>query len=322
MNDTDALSSRVANLNGLQQAFSSRFCAVDFRADHSEPTFDGRFENYHLGDLELFNYRGMAVRNVVRSTRQIHRDPADDYLVMLPLNIALDISQDSRQCAVTPGHIGLLKTSAPFAAGIDKASGVLQEEIVLKIPGSQLRQAVPHIDDCCAVPIDLQRSSGRILQSMINAVLIEASAVNATQGSRLAAMLTQLVAMTALDADLPHAAVGRRERTNARIRVMAQAYIEQHIASPMLTPTAIAAHCRVALRTLHAAFESAEESVAATIRNARLQRCREDLCNPALRHQPIFRIAMHWGFTNPDHFSQAYRAHFGITPRAERKTRN
>jgi AraC-like DNA-binding protein len=59
--------------------------------------------------------------------------------------------------------------------------------------------------------------------------------------------------------------------------------------------------------------------VAGWIRRRRLERCRRDLLDPALRAQPVGVIAARWGLTEPAHFSRLFRAAYGVPPVAYRR---
>jgi AraC-like DNA-binding protein len=69
----------------------------------------------------------------------------------------------------------------------------------------------------------------------------------------------------------------------------------------------------MSVRYLEKLFES-EETVPDWIRRRRLERCRHDLLDPAMRGQSIGAIAARWGFRDPAHFSRAFRAAYGMTP--------
>ena len=93
-----------------------------------------------------------------------------------------------------------------------------------------------------------------------------------------------------------------------------QAFIQQHLADPDLCPETIAATHHISIRTLHRLFGEHDLTIAAWIRARRLEHCRRDLTDPLLRVQPIHAIARRWGFTNPPHFTRAFRATYGVTP--------
>ncbi|MFG1952873.1 helix-turn-helix domain-containing protein [Micromonospora sp. NPDC048830] len=97
-------------------------------------------------------------------------------------------------------------------------------------------------------------------------------------------------------------------------------FIDRHLGDPDLSPQAVADAHHVALRTLHRLFADEEETVAGTIRR-RLERCRRDLTDPLLADRPVQAIAARWGFRDKAHFSRAFRAAYGTSPRAYREGR-
>jgi AraC-like DNA-binding protein len=100
----------------------------------------------------------------------------------------------------------------------------------------------------------------------------------------------------------------------ARIRDV----IEAHLTDPDLTPARIAAACGTSVRGLHRHFVGARMSVCEWIRARRLERCREELEDPRWSGRTITEIAFRWGFNDAAHFSRAFKAHYGTSPRAVR----
>jgi AraC-like DNA-binding protein len=92
------------------------------------------------------------------------------------------------------------------------------------------------------------------------------------------------------------------------------AFIEQRLADPELSPAAIAAAHHISVRYLHKLFEGERTTVADRIRRRRLERCRRDLRDPALRARSVGAIAARWGFTNPAHFNRLFRSAYDMPP--------
>jgi AraC-like DNA-binding protein len=93
-----------------------------------------------------------------------------------------------------------------------------------------------------------------------------------------------------------------------------KAYIEANLGNPDLGPEEIARASFISTRYLHKLFESEGTSVCRWIRSARLERCRRDLADPALRGRTILEVASRWGLTGPQHFSRLFRAAYGCSP--------
>jgi AraC-like DNA-binding protein len=65
-----------------------------------------------------------------------------------------------------------------------------------------------------------------------------------------------------------------------------QAFIEERLGDPALSPGMIAAANHISLRYLHKLFEPQSRTVAGFIRERRLERCRRDLADPASPTSP------------------------------------
>jgi AraC-like DNA-binding protein len=78
---------------------------------------------------------------------------------------------------------------------------------------------------------------------------------------------------------------------------------------------AIAAEMRVSPSTLHRIWAGEACSLADWIWAQRLDAARRDLCDPGLAARSVSAIAFSWGFNDAAHFSRAFRARFGRSPR-------
>lgn len=88
---------------------------------------------------------------------------------------------------------------------------------------------------------------------------------------------------------------------------------ENRLADPELSPAMLARELHVSVRTLHRAFASAGESVAAHIRQRRLEEARLTLAAPSNRLS-ISELAAYWQFADSSHFTRAFKKRYGWTP--------
>ncbi|AUH44948.1 AraC family transcriptional regulator [Streptomyces sp. CMB-StM0423] len=86
---------------------------------------------------------------------------------------------------------------------------------------------------------------------------------------------------------------------------------EQRLADADLSPTMLARELNVSVRTLQRAFAVGGESVAAYIRERRLESARRALSASRLT---VSEIAAHWQFADGSHFSRAFKRRYGLTP--------
>jgi AraC-like DNA-binding protein len=93
-----------------------------------------------------------------------------------------------------------------------------------------------------------------------------------------------------------------------------KSYIEAHLSDPDLTLSKIAAQNGISLRYLHQLFRPMNMSVTEWLRLRRLQRCYELLASPRHAARSITEIAYSMGFSSSSHFSNLFRAEFGVRP--------
>jgi AraC-like DNA-binding protein len=95
-------------------------------------------------------------------------------------------------------------------------------------------------------------------------------------------------------------------------------YILANLDGVDLSPRAIAAANGVSVRQLHRVFSATGTTVSQWVRKLRLARCAADLRGETGVAEGITNIAFRWGFNDSAHFSKAFRAEFGQSPRAYR----
>lgn len=98
------------------------------------------------------------------------------------------------------------------------------------------------------------------------------------------------------------------------VRAAAERWIDHHLWSGPMNAASVAFGIKVSLRSLHRAFEGTEHSVASLIRARRLARARDEL----LCGQSVSQVAQRLHFADASHFSRAFKAHYGYSPREVR----
>ena len=110
-----------------------------------------------------------------------------------------------------------------------------------------------------------------------------------------------------------------RPHSQAELLLHAQAYIDANLGNPNLNPEQVARACFISTRYLHRVFAGQDLSVCDWIRSERLDRCRNDLADPAYADLSISAIASRWGLPSAPHFSRLFRDAYGCSPREFRR---
>ncbi|MBT9386003.1 helix-turn-helix domain-containing protein [Pseudooceanicola sp. CBS1P-1] len=224
------------------------------------------------------------------------------------------LAQGGRFIAVRPRDIVLYDSQQPYVMTFDGP----YRQIALKLPRAGLRDRVPGIDGLILRPISGQSLPGRFLFDFVLTLCDEkAESGRAPLAIRLGSQITELLAMALSDMVSDQPLSAHRQGQLARVK----AHILAHLDDPALNPGAIAEAQDMSLRSLYELFEAEEVPVSGWIRTQRLERIRRDLGDSLLASWPIATIALRRGFKDVAHFSRAFRAQYGISPRAYRKAR-
>jgi AraC-like DNA-binding protein len=188
------------------------------------------------------------------------------------------------------------------------------ESLVMRVPKQMLGREATRITNLTAVGISgnegLPRAAVAFFRSLVGAV--EDGTLTAGEAPNAAECVLDLVrGLYAAPTAVPEPT---KLRTRAEILLHIQSFIEANLGDPRLTPEEVARASFISTRYLHKLFESEGTSVCRWIRAARLERCRRDLLDPALAHEPVLTIARRWGLPSPQHFSRLFRSTYGCSP--------
>ncbi|WP_243741207.1 helix-turn-helix domain-containing protein [Streptomyces sp. 8K308] len=284
-------------------------CPMDMGTDHVD-RFDAEMRLLKLGSVSVWptTCSPMTFQGTPRLIR--HSDP-ELYHLSLPLRGTMRISQAGREAVHGPWEMYIVDTSRPF----DFVNAPTRL-IGLEIPRRLLPLAEKHISPLVTRRLPGREGPGALLAMALTQLAGDAYSFRYSDGPRLETVLADLLAVTLahqLDAEdrLPPET---RSRTLA-LRI--QAFVTHHLRDPDLTPRTVAVAHHISVSHVHRLFGTlgTGTTLAAWIRQQRLERFRCDLGDPAQRSVPIHHIAARWAFSDPAVFSRAFRAAYGAPPR-------
>jgi AraC-like DNA-binding protein len=265
--------------------------------------FVGRAEGHAMGALRLMRLRGDA--SIVRRTPRTIR-AADPGVAVLALALAgsCAVEQDGSHVTLRPGDLTTWVSSRPFRIAHDSRIDLL----LVSAPVDEIGLRRPR-----TAHVSGTSGPGAIVRSFLRELWgqLPSQASLAASPEWQDALLSMTRAVHRGEGAPAPAAPGA-------LAARARAYAERHLGDPSLDPAALADAHHVSQRRLFAAFAADGDTPSAWIRRRRLQRCRDDLRDPACAHLTIAQIALRWGFANHAHFSRAFKARYGSTPRETR----
>lgn len=155
----------------------------------------------------------------------------------------------------------------------------------------------------------------QILHASAQSMLRAGAELSAEDRARLGGQIAVLAEMTIRAGDPTERADPRSERRRAIL-----AFIDENLGNPELGVASIVRTFGISSRSVHKLFEGEVYTVARMIWERRLERCRDDMLDPAMANCSITEIAHLWGFSDSQHFSRAFKARYGMTPRDYRSS--
>jgi AraC-like DNA-binding protein len=255
-------------------------------------------------------------QKAVRSPRQIRRD-RDAWLMLLVQTAGPAIlRQDGHTAVLGPGDMVLFDSTRAYQFTFDAPF----RQLVVKVPHTRLAARLPQASLWLGRPIISSSAIGRILAAHVAAVSAGIGSVPPAVRPALIDRTLDLIALTFAGAQ--HALGDQASTARRVLLVRAMQFLDAHLHDPALAPADIAAALGISAGYLHRLFQGVGTSVSGHIREQRLARCREELASPLHAGEHITEVALRWGFNDLPHFSRAFNARYGVSPREYRATRS
>lgn len=292
------------SLNGVCGAFET----------HVED-WEGFFGHIDLRRVAGFKVAGhfMNPDRVVRPRDLITKSDDENFFFILQLSGRSRLLQHGKEARLNPGDMAIIDSGLPSVFEYDgpfrQCSLHLPRSILKSKMGSR---RIPY-SQCISGSKGMGALTGGFLRSLYN----EADHLNQEQSGAVRDSLLDMIVATLAPPDDPYMSLSMLSARGAQLSGLKQ-FIEARLSDPELTPSSIASAYGISTRHLHRVFEAEDLSVGDWVRGRRLDRARQDLVNPAFSTHSVIQIAFSWGFNDASHFSRAFKAAFGMSPRQYR----
>jgi len=271
--------------------------------------FEASVTGRDLGGVRVWQVTGSPM-SAERGSRHIRAATGGDYLLAVHITGAARASQDGRQADLGPGDFALFDSARPYSIAFRARDRFAH--LIYQIPRVSL-DARRQAGKTTALRVPAASAPGRLAFPYLRTLAAPGwTPAGEAPGEAFTDIALDLVA-GALQAVAGHHD-GPPPRGAARIREL-KTYALAHLGDPGLSPRSIARASYISVRQLHRLFAQEGLSAAAWVREQRLRRCRDDLADPRLHHLAISGIAERWGYRSQAHFTRAFSARFGVTPR-------
>jgi AraC-like DNA-binding protein len=289
-----------------QHVVGSSLAPYQVRADGG--SLRSQIHQAQIGAVSVLDLQISAAQGI-RAPDLIRRSDLGMCKIDLGIRGRAKYEQDDRQSLLAPGEFHLIDLSRPSRVAIEAA----HEVSVVMFPRELLPAYGGDLRDLTAVPFSAQDPHAALVASLGRELIRHLDYYEGDRGARVGAVFLDLLALavaTRVDRVSCLPPETRQQAMLARVR----AFIEEHLGDPGLSPALIAAAHHVSVRTLHKLYEADGDTVAASVRRRRLERCRQDLLDAGLHARPAGAIGARWGFRDAAGFSRAFRAAYGLPP--------
>lgn len=275
--------------------------------------FECRLDSRAMGTVQISTIK--ATPHAVIRTPAAARRSEEAYLKLgLQMSGNARLEQDGRQASLNPGDFALYDTTRPYRLEFLSNYHI----VVVMFPRARLRIPARQFDEVTARSISGRTGLGALLSPVLAGLERDLDA-GADAGVHLSDAVIDLIAACVSSGD---ERTGPTSSRRGQLMSTIQAHVEANLSSPGLDVASIAAAHHISTSYLQKLFASESMSVAAFIRQRRLDRCRRDLADPAKAQQSAASIAAHWGFHDASHFSRLFRSTYAVTPGDCRATTN
>ncbi|MFD7595739.1 helix-turn-helix domain-containing protein [Kitasatospora sp. NPDC059812] len=289
------------------EAVSRTFIPLDVALCEDAPA-PAAITSHRLGAVQVSLVQAGPQR-VERSAGLIARGGEDHLTLALHHRGTARLVQDGRQVELRPGAFAISDAGRPFVKE-------LPEPFVFTAfhwPRSAVGVTEEDLRVLTATAFDTCDDTARLVAAYLECLSRSAGSMEPQVARRLAATALDLLAV------LAHERRGRAapEAPEAALATLARVkdHILRHLGDRDLSPERIAGAHHVSVRYLHKLFRFEGVTVARWIQRQRLDMSRRDLGRPNAGRATVAAVAGRWGFVSASHFSRAFRAAYGVSPR-------
>lgn len=294
---------------GFQSAVSDSYFPYQVYSVQAPESFECAAASRNIGPLRLsrthVNHAFAGGRT--RATRGNERH---SYVLMV-VEEGLVHFRGRRAALANSGDLLLLDADQ----ALDTHQEMPGTSLAMSIPAPLLRLRYGDIDDWCLRPLPTASGSSAVLRDCLTTYWRMQPELGASEYNDLAVAMIHLIG----------ACFGQRDdgrnidsRSMQAHFMRVSALVDVHLMDPDLSADLVAAKLGISKSYLFMVMNAANTTLGRVIRERRLERSRQMLCDPALEHRTISEIAFAIGFQDLSHFSRRFTEKFGRSPRAFR----
>ncbi|MER7718563.1 helix-turn-helix domain-containing protein [Streptomyces flaveolus] len=275
-----------------------------------------------FADVTITQVGALQVSSVRANPAAVHRTPRlarvdEEPVLFISLQVSgvSTVLQEGKDALLRPGDIAFYDTRHPytllFEHGVDMH--------FFRVPVRDLGLPDPVIHQILARRLGASGTVSRLTADYLSQLATSPLLDDGTASQLLAGPSLELI-RAAIAAETDHADLAAgplHESLPVRIRE----HMLARLSDPDLTPASVARAHHISVRYLYAILARSGITFGDWVRQQRLEACRRELARVPPSGDTIAAVAGRWGFKSASHFSRAFKAAYGISPRSWRELR-
>lgn len=277
--------------DSLTRAISDTFGLCVCGYDLSDSEISARFTHINLGQLALVNFTGRGTHWCERRITHLRRDYSDNFLLYLPSDSQVTISQKDNRHLFGADKIGFINTRYAYRGVLSSRDGGSFTSSHIIVPGALLRSRLPNADFLAGLAVMADEGLIELLTTLIQTISDGTDTASERAYRGLERVLLELVS-TASDCALEHSEPDSSTRVeiNPAFRRVT-AYILRNLTDPDLTIPGIADALNMSVRHIHNLFADTDWTAKNWIKHRRLVECRRAVRSEGMANRTLTEIA-------------------------------
>lgn len=299
---TTAQARPVERLDYWVGAICEAFLEMDC-SSRAADCFDGSLMHLPLDRLAV-NRVLASTQDVFRTSASIARSTSCPFYLITQLDHPWHVKQGSQRLQLRPGDAVLVDSAQPYELHFPHAVGCLS----VQMPRAWLGEWLTAVDVAAARPVYREPGWGAVLSALCLQLGRDPTLAAQMAPTWMEDQFGSLLSATLEPAPPPG---GAPERD---LHGRAIAWMLERLDQPAVRTADLAQDLGLSARSLHRAFARAGDTVAGRLRQLRLDRARQLLCQRRLASLSVAEVGRRCGYSDASHFGRDFQRATGLSP--------
>ncbi|MEO3416116.1 helix-turn-helix domain-containing protein [Roseovarius sp. CAU 1744] len=309
------LSARNASVHKMGPGFESwhQSTCRDFSTTECEsinnPEFRGTVHSWKSGSIGLGDITANSRDSdmpLIRRASDISRDPRDHIMICTVKHGSIELTQSDRRVRIEQGDLALYDQSKSFRMNfVGNVRG-----LVAAVPRSHATSRLSRFNKLTARKVTVNSQAGKFTRSILDQLLPDYGALESRLSKNVEASALDLI-FGSIDHFFSSDDFAEKAHKEKQLDEI-QKFMKKNLADADLNIDLICASHGISARSLNRLFSAEGTTPMRWLWQTRLEGAHREILRN--RHTSITNIAFDFGFSDPSHFSKAFKRTFGVAP--------